>query len=409
MNESFFKINTRKVNSLIKSIDNDLHKANQACLRYTDDAYRKVIFKSEMYAANGVFTEKKAVEKAIEDFAKQGIHCIEYADGSMRDIADYADMAIKTASQRAFLMGEGEMRKKIGNTLIRISKHGGTCPLCAKWEDKILIDDVYSGGTSNDGDYPLLSEAMAAGLYHPRCRHGCGTYYPEIDDIFDNSEISQKFEENKLQKQGKSIANKTNSGIINEAAKSPYNNTEIEYNPNANYEIKLKDYSDEVCKGISNECRNVAELGYKDNNEHLALVNLSTGKTEYIENGSQNAVGGTEFWQFIKNNKEQRYAFVHNHNTLSEFSERDMMTLTDNNSIKMFVISRYDGKVFIIESNGNIREKAFFDDIYQQEINELSKKLRSGEIEAADRARIRETILVNNAIRDYTKGVKIFG
>lgn len=191
MNESFFRINARKVNALINTINHDLKKANQACLRYADDAYRKVILKSEMYVANGVFTEKKAIEKAIEDFEKQGLHCIEYANGSYHDIADYADMAIKTASQRAQLMGEGEMRKKLGETLIKISKHGGTCPLCAKWEGKILIDDVYSGGTAEDGPYPLLSEAMAAGLYHPRCRHGCNTYYPEIEDIWEDKNNSE--------------------------------------------------------------------------------------------------------------------------------------------------------------------------------------------------------------------------
>lgn len=191
MKDSFFKINTRKVNSLIKSIDNDLAKANQACLRYVNDAYRQVIFKSEMFVANGVYTEKKAVDKAIEEFEKRGLHCIEYANGSYHDIADYADMAVKTASQRAQLMGEGEFRKKIGNSLIKISKHGGTCPLCAKWEGRVLIDDVYSGGTPADGSYPLLSEAMAAGLYHPRCRHGAGTYYPEVDDIWNDDYIRQ--------------------------------------------------------------------------------------------------------------------------------------------------------------------------------------------------------------------------
>ncbi len=191
MKDSFFRINARKVNSLIKSIDNDLAKANQACLRYVNDAYRQVIFKSEMFVSNGVYTEKKAVEKAIEEFEKRGLHCIEYANGSYHDIADYADMAVKTASQRAQLMGEGEFRKKIGNSLIKISKHGGTCPLCAKWEGRVLIDDVYSGGTPKDGNYPLLSEAMVAGLYHPRCRHGAGTYYPEVDDIWNDDYIRQ--------------------------------------------------------------------------------------------------------------------------------------------------------------------------------------------------------------------------
>ena len=29
----------------------------------------------------------------------------------------------------------------------------------------------------------LLSQAMAEGLFHPRCRNSLGTYYPELEDI----------------------------------------------------------------------------------------------------------------------------------------------------------------------------------------------------------------------------------
>lgn len=47
----------------------------------------------------------------------------------------------------------------------------------------MLIDDVYSGGKQEDGDYMLLSQAMKLGLFHPRCRHGLGTYYPELEEI----------------------------------------------------------------------------------------------------------------------------------------------------------------------------------------------------------------------------------
>lgn len=61
---------------------------------------------------------------------------------------------------------------------------------------RVLIDDVYSGGTPSDGNYPLLSEAMAAGLYHPRCRHGAGTYYPEIDDIWNDTGDDKTVENN---------------------------------------------------------------------------------------------------------------------------------------------------------------------------------------------------------------------
>ena len=81
------------------------------------------------------------------------------------------------------MMGEGEFRKSIGETLIIISRHNTACELCRPFERKVLIDDVYSGGKQSDGDYMLLSQAMQMGLFHPRCRHGLGTYYPELIKI----------------------------------------------------------------------------------------------------------------------------------------------------------------------------------------------------------------------------------
>lgn len=46
----------------------------------------------------------------------------------------------------------------------------------------MFIDDVWSGGTAADGDYPLLSEAIAQGLYHPRCKDSHTTFFPGITD-----------------------------------------------------------------------------------------------------------------------------------------------------------------------------------------------------------------------------------
>lgn len=43
----------------------------------------------------------------------------------------------------------------------------------------------------------LLSQAMAEGLFHPRCRHGLGTYYPELEDI-----VHYETEDNKLNEYG---------------------------------------------------------------------------------------------------------------------------------------------------------------------------------------------------------------
>ena len=92
-------------------------------------------------------------------------------------------MAVRTGIKRAKLAGDGEFRQKIGNPLVIVSKHGTQCDECGVFAGKVLVDDVYSGGTQADGDYMLLSEAMDRGLFHPCCRHGLNTFYPELEDI----------------------------------------------------------------------------------------------------------------------------------------------------------------------------------------------------------------------------------
>lgn len=202
MNHSFFRTNDKKVSALIKVVNNDLKTANTAVLRMANDQYRQVIHKSSFYVANGVFTEKQAtdmatkeltelqktklaIDEANKDFLNRGFNCIEYKDGRRVNIASYSQMAVRTASLRAQLMGEGDFRKSIGRVLVQSTSHGGACPICQKWENKIFIDDVYSGGTKKDGKYMLLSEAMKQGFLHPNCRHGLTTYYPEAGDIED--------------------------------------------------------------------------------------------------------------------------------------------------------------------------------------------------------------------------------
>ncbi len=119
---------------------------------------------------------------ASKDFLARGFNCIEYSNGSRHNIADYCDMAIRTSNKRANLMGEGEMRKKLGISLVYISKHTTSCDKCGPWQGRVYIDDVWSGGKAEDGEYPLLSTAIAGGLFHPRCRHGSSTYFEDINE-----------------------------------------------------------------------------------------------------------------------------------------------------------------------------------------------------------------------------------
>ena len=196
ISDSFFQTNSKKANTMIKVINNDLKKANNACLRRSNDIYREVIHKASTFVSNGVYTEKKAVDMAIKEFASKGINCIVYKNGAKHTISNYAAMAIRTANQRAQLMAEGEFRKEIGEVLVTVSKHGTACEICQQFEGKVYIDDVYSGGTKKDGKYPLLSEAMKQGMFHPNCRHGLNTYYDleDIDDVASDTNVGHKEE-----------------------------------------------------------------------------------------------------------------------------------------------------------------------------------------------------------------------
>ena len=179
---SFFGLNHRKLDALIESTKSDMKDVKYATLRMANDQYRQIIYKAQVFANTGAGTVKQAIDMASKDFFARGFNCIEYSNGSRHNIADYCDMAIRTANKRANLMGEGEMRKKLGNPLVYISKHGGACDKCTPWEGRVYIDDVWSGGTEKDGKYPLLSTAISGGLFHPRCHHGISIYYEDINE-----------------------------------------------------------------------------------------------------------------------------------------------------------------------------------------------------------------------------------
>lgn len=208
----FFKINDRKLDALIKATVQDMQKAETAVLRMANDQYRKIIFNAQVYANTGAGTYEQAIDMATKDFLAAGINCIEYANGSRHNIKEYARMAIRTAEKRAYLQGEGEMRQSWGIHTVIVNKRGNPCPKCLPFCGKVLIDDVWSGG-NGDGissatglKYPLMSQAVATGLYHPNCKDSHTTYFEGIstppDDTYSKEEINQIYEDyQKSQKQ----------------------------------------------------------------------------------------------------------------------------------------------------------------------------------------------------------------
>lgn len=190
MSGRFFEINDRKMDALIKATTGEIRKAETAVLRKADDVYRKTIFNAQVYANSGAGTYEKAVDMATKDFIAAGLNCVEYKNGARHTLSDYADMAVRTAAKRAYLQGEGTKRQEWGIHTVIVNQRsdtgpGGVCPECLPFVGKVFIDDVWSGGKEGEKDedgeeLPLLSDAIGAGLYHPRCRDSHTTYFPGI-------------------------------------------------------------------------------------------------------------------------------------------------------------------------------------------------------------------------------------
>lgn len=208
----FFQLNGRKLEALIQATCSDMQKAETAVLRMANDQYRKIIYNAQAYANTGAGTYEKAVDMATKDFLAAGLTCVEYKNGSRHTLADYADMAIRTASKRAYLQGEGIKRQEWGISTVIINKRGDNpCPKCLPFVGKVMIDDVWSSGPK-DGkspvtgkQYPLISSAIAAGLYHPRCRDSHTTYFEGIstppDGKFTKKELNDLAEKNRREAQ----------------------------------------------------------------------------------------------------------------------------------------------------------------------------------------------------------------
>ena len=168
----FFGVNAGRIEHLIEATKADFGRGEWAILRQANDQYRKIIFNAQMYSATGA-TYEQAVDMATKDFLRAGIQSITYKNGARHTMADYSRMALKTGQKRAYLMGEGDVHDKYGIHTVRVNKRVDACPLCVKWLGKVLVDDVYAGGTAEEArkaGVPLLSEAIDEGFLHPNCK-----------------------------------------------------------------------------------------------------------------------------------------------------------------------------------------------------------------------------------------------
>lgn len=418
LSAGFFQTNQKRLDALMNAVEHDMKTAQTAVLRYANDKYRQIIFQSQVVASTGAFTYEKAVDMATSDFLKKGINCITYSNGAVHNIVSYADMAVRTASKRAYLMGEGQKRQEWGVSTVILNKRFNACPLCMPFEGKVLIDDVWSGGTSKDGPYPLMSSAMAAGLYHPNCKDKHSTYFEGVSP----KPESRYYEEKPVIKERQLIENKLNHAkrqakSYNRLAKNSLDaeNQETYRARATEWRDKVKEYREQLnsfeeSHGL--ELKDVLKQAKKHDLkvnitpqaiEKVPLVNIPTlsdvenrniqlmhkqlledamknnhsNEVAYIlsKNGVSKVYGTEDTVDFAKSHEtglllklspERSLDVLHNHPKGSTFSFDDIVFFVNTDSVRSLTIVTNQGKVMYL-----IKTKA----VYAREVNTVLSQL----------------------------------
>ena len=376
---TFFQLNDRKLEALIKATTDDLKSAETAVLRMSDDQYRKSIFNAQVYANTGAATYEKAVDMACRDMLRAGLNCVEYKNGARHTLSDYAEMAIRTANKRAYLYGEGQKRQEWGITTVVVNSRQGGCPRCARYVGKVFIDDVYSGGTKADGDYPLLSEAIKDGLFHPRCKDSTSTYFEGITNIqpMTDEEMAEMERREKLEQ------------------KESYYKNQAEKNRRI-AEHSLDGENKKTYAHRAEQSERKAQAVKKLQTEELTVIdsweaenyNNSTEKGLLItSDGKKIDFGGTDHHVTGKSDDIKLMdgaTFTHNHPTDNTFSQNDIVTGLVKGNLKELRAVTSTGDVHILVNNGATEEqRKKFSAAYQQRrikaANAADSKIRKGE------------------------------
>lgn len=191
--DGFFHTADDRLLSLIEQMQGNEHRAERAALRYMDDVYRRTILRTAAAMTAGGMTLQQATDEATKDFLEQGINCVRYSNGRQVNIASYAEMALRTCTTRAMLLGEGRQRSRMGINTVLVSQYGACSDTCLPWQGKVYVDDVFQEYTGPTGgsfavslqgrQYLRLSVAIRAGLFHPNCRHTITTWIEGVSRI----------------------------------------------------------------------------------------------------------------------------------------------------------------------------------------------------------------------------------
>lgn len=162
---------------LIDETVTPIREAARAMLRVVEDVYRVTVAQAAGLVVAGVDTRVTATRRVVRELARNGLGGFVDVAGRRWHADSYAEMAIRSAANRSAALGRMEKLQAAGHDLVIVSDHAQECALCRPWEGKVLSISGRSDDPAARG-VPSVDEAIAAGLFHPNCRHTLGIYIP---------------------------------------------------------------------------------------------------------------------------------------------------------------------------------------------------------------------------------------
>ena len=169
---------SRRIMDILQRMDKDMNKMRGRVLRRTDDIYSRIVAQAQNQANTDKLLGTQAVQNAIDRFVEAGISGFTDKLGRRWGIAEYSEMAVKTALARARLAGYIDMALERGYDLAIVSDHDDECEKCALWENKVIsLTGLMAGHPDCEG---TLEQAMDDGLFHPNCWHWLTVWIPGV-------------------------------------------------------------------------------------------------------------------------------------------------------------------------------------------------------------------------------------
>lgn len=194
---TFGLTNQHAIRRLINEASLNLESTHLRILRQSLDVYRQAVAQAAPFTNLGVATRRDAAQKVLNRLADSGITGFVDKAGHKWSLPEYVSMATRSATGRAAVQGHLDRLTANDKDLVIVSNHGGSCPVCAPWEGRVLS---ISG---TDGKYPSVAEAHSSGLQHPACRHTVGLFVPGITrkpEVQPAGERKQEYEQSQTQR-----------------------------------------------------------------------------------------------------------------------------------------------------------------------------------------------------------------